>query len=86
MSESILRAMRDEPDDAVIEVRVDFRLTVADFRKAVEYGRLKKWTLERDKEWADLVVAAISDGAIQADVDDAFLMTAPDQLMGNVTT
>ena len=75
---SILRAIRDAEDDEVIEVSVDLRLTVEQFRKAVQHGRTKQWTHERDGEWAELIFAAITDGAgIEYDVDDARVVEGP---------
>lgn len=83
-SENILRDIRDQGDDELIELSVDLKLTVADFRRAVLYGRSKKWSHERDREWAALIVAAIGDRVIQPNADEMFFLTAPRPLRGDV--
>lgn len=80
MTKSILVALRDVDPGESIEVRVDYKITMDDFRKAVEHGRVKKWTHEKDGEWGELIAAAIAEGVIQADVDDTTLVDAPEPL------
>lgn len=78
---SILHAIRDVDADDEMEVSVDLKLTVGAFRRAVEHGRLKQWTHERDGEWAALIFGAIADGAgIEYDIDDARLIAGPEVL------
>lgn len=83
-AEDILREIQDEADEAMIELSVELKLTVADFRKAVLYGRSRKWTHERDREWAALIVAAIGDRVVQPNADDMFFLSAPKPLRGDV--
>lgn len=84
---SILKVIRDAEDDEPIQISVDLVLTVEQFRKAVAWGRMKKWTHEQDGEWAALVFGAIMDGAgIEFDVDDSRVTDGPDGLFADGET
>ncbi len=77
---TILHKIRDQDDDEMLELSVDFTLTVADFRKAVLHGRAHKLDYERDAEWGALIIAAALAGMIVLDTDDTRLTVAPEPL------
>jgi hypothetical protein len=79
---SILSVLNHSEDQQQIEVEAHFKVTVGDLRKAIVHGREKGWTNERDNEWSALIVGALLDGAITADLIESAVNAGPKALIG----